>query len=80
MIHDQRHFITVEHAGFVEFRKFVDGHRCSDVVAEYEVNIGQNQLPGLHLVQTAMRGQYFLRKRHCHLSLSHKVGMFGLNY
>ena len=55
---------AVKHRGEPGLVELVDGHRGGDVVAQHYIQIGIDQLPGLHFRQARMGCQNFLR--HCH--------------
>ena len=64
VIHHQRHPALVENTAGAATLKFIDRHRRGDVVAQAEIQLGLDQLPGRHLRQTRVGCQDLLC--HCH--------------
>ena len=66
MVHYQRDPALVKDGLEARRLKFIDCHGGCNIVAEYQVQFGLNQLPGADFVQPRVFGQNFLRLRHSH--------------
>ena len=64
VIHHQGHPAFVVHPAGAAAFELVDGHRGGDVVAQAEIELRLDELPGPHLRQARVGGQNFLC--HCH--------------
>ncbi len=64
MIHHKGDFIFVENGRVVHLFHLIDRNRGRNVIAENQIQIRLNQLPGPHLRKARMRRQNFLG--HCH--------------
>ena len=58
--------LFVEHAVKACLLELVDGHRCGDVVAQHDVELGVDELARLDLGEARVCGQNFLRLGHSH--------------
>ena len=51
VVQDDGDFVLVEDLGEARLLKLGDGNRGGDIVAQYQVQFGLDELSGLHLVQ-----------------------------
>ena len=59
-IHDKADLVWIEHLARACLFIFAYGDGGGDVVAENDVEIGCDQLPGTHRIESGVGGQYFL--------------------
>ena len=66
MVQDDGDLVLVKDLGEPRLVKFGDGHRSGDVVAQHQVQLGLNELAGLHGRKARVLGQDLLGHGHTH--------------
>ena len=70
VVHDQHDLLRRAHPVKAGLLHLPDGHRAGDIVGQHAVQLGIDQLAGLHPLQPGGPGQYLLCHCHRHIQSS----------
>ena len=66
MVQHQRDLLPVKYPGKARFSEHVDGHRAGDVVAQYQIQLRLDQIPGMDFLKPRVGCEDLLRHGHAH--------------